>query len=327
MHLPTSVDDFLRANHELATAWELAALRMSRDAAAEAVHQGLLDRKAPGLFGGLARPAPWVQPAAAALRYLRRAADDQRPVALTGSAALALHGLDGFDLPPRPVVAVGADRRLRLRAAPLRIVRDPVTDPVVRHGLAVAPVGRALVDLERAEAAPDHRLRHGADAARWARALELAGWVEELRAQPRRTPRYLRLAESGVLDQESEGERGAFRDLFTGYPPPDCQVWLLPSVRVDFAYLQAALVIEYLGDVHAGRLQADTTRTYALQRAGYFVLLVVRSMLEDADELAAVIQRLRRDREALAARGLLPRHPLPPQRQRVTPLRTRVAAG
>lgn len=323
MELPSRLDTFLRSHHELAAAWELRGLGVDRGKEGRLVAHGLLDRALPGVVRGTARAGPEWQPVAAAVRYLQRDPCDRRPLAVTGSAALALHGLDGCQFPARPVLAVPEGRRIRLGHAPFELLRDPVTSTVRRHGLPVATVERAIRDLARAEDVDDARVRHAVDAARWAGALRPAAWAAELRQHPHSAARLRSLHNVGVFEQESEGERWAFDVLFRPHPPlPDCQVWVLPGIRVDFVFLYAALVVEYLGDVHTTALQADSSRTFALTRSGYLPLPVTATMLREPDEVALEIHALRRRREALAARGLLDRAPLPIQRHRLRPLRT-----
>ena len=136
------------------------------------------------------------------------------------------------------------------------------------------------------------------------------------------------LFDTGCFEHDSEGEWGAFNALFgPGVPPPDCQVWLSDFIRVDFVYLYAALVIEYLGRVHRNQLEKDTTRTYALRRLQCDVIGVTASMLHDAGTLSHTIQQARCERERLRAEGRINHEPLPPQPPRLTPLRTLAPAG
>lgn len=325
MHLPPAVDQHLRDRHELVTRRELADLGVGRGATSRLVTAGALAPQLPGVLRGTERPGTRLQPVAAAVRYLTDGFDDTRPVTVSGAAALAMAGLEGVELPSTPLLAVGADRRVRLADAPFALVREPVP-PASRQridGLPVASVARALLDLSRAEKGSDERIRTAVDAARWQRRLDVTRWLGELQAHPRAARRLLRLHAAGAFEQESEGERAAYAVLFARMPPPDCQVWLLPSIRVDFAYLHAALVIEYLGRAaHADALDRDTTRTLALRRGGYDVVAVTHAMLQDPADLIEHIADQRRRRDALALRGLLPRSPLPPQRDRSTPLRT-----
>ena len=102
---------------------------------------------------------------------------------------------------------------------------------------------------------------------------------------------------------------------------------LVEQLRVDFVFLSAALIIEYAGRVHDGQVDRDATRIYALERLGYRVIVVTRSMLRDPAALVAHIHDVRLRRERMIAAGLLARPPLPPQPPRLTPLRTLTPLG
>ncbi|MEE8599699.1 hypothetical protein [Euzebya tangerina] len=141
--------------------------------------------------------------------------------------------------------------------------------------------------------------------------------------------RLLRMAEAGDLEHESVAERTVYREVFQAFPPaPDCQVWLAPDIRVDYAYLAAGMVLEYLGEAaHAHSVDRDGTRTYALRRLGFDMFGITKSMLKDKPGLAATVHSTRREREQLILDGRLPRPAVPAQPDRLTPLRTLHALG
>lgn len=138
--------------------------------------------------------------------------------------------------------------------------------------------------------------------------------------------RFLDLERRGVLEQESDGEREAFRLLFAGrWPVPDCQVVVLGALRADFVFISAGVIVEYFGKAtHKDRFVADLTRLHALQAAGFIVIVVVAGMLREATQLSNYIYRQVQVREDLIARGAIPRPVLPLQPRRMRPLTTPV---
>lgn len=127
----------------------------------------------------------------------------------------------------------------------------------------------------------------------------------------------------GVFEQESEGERRLFNDVLAkAGMPPDCQVWMTPRIRVDFAYLFAGQVLEYHGEeAHRDRVDADSTRQFALRQLGQDVLVVTKTMVTDPNLLPYIIELQRRGAEDIAAgRRPAPRPLL--DRPRLFPLRT-----
>ena len=200
--------------------------------------------------------------------------------------------------------------------------------PRERHqGVGTADPAQALADIAWSGAPDDRALRVLVDAVRWHlgwSAVRLVGRWKEI-GHPGGRHLY---AMKGAFAQESEGERDAFAALFADDPyPPDCQVVLLERLRVDFAYLYAGLFMEYLGEPHNTQVDADTTRTFALERPRYRGVGITKSMLRHADLVREHLHGLRLEREQLVGEGRLVLPPLPPQPPRLFPLRTLTPGG
>lgn len=253
---------------------------------------------------------------------------------MTGSANLALRRVEGFGLPvERPTLVVPRGRRVRRVEAPFDVIeRAPRPGDIDRvRGRPVTAAGVALADAALDDQVAVRTLRVGAYELINDGALvpvEAAHRWRQLRGHAG-ARRLLDLYGAGDLDVESEGERSALRRLFLPHPPaPDCQVVLVPPFRADFAYVYAAMTLEYLGAVHRAQLDRDATRRLAHQAAGYLPVELTAAMLrDDPSAVAAHIHELRLRREALTRRGLLPRAPLPAQRGRRVPLATDRALG
>ena len=226
---------------------------------------------------------------------------------LTAEAALAVWGIEGFDLSVAPVVWVPEPRRIRGAGFEVRYGRplEPC-DRTVFCGIPVVTRTRALVDLARR--VRDRPFRVAFDAVRGVRGSD----ADRLRrravaALPQRGAQYVvDLVDSGVLDMESEGER-RFDAVMVGVSPPlEVQVWALPDVRVDFAWLDARVVVEYDGRrFHSGAVavEADRRRRARLRRAGWTVVVVRHEDLADPAALIARLLGLREERLRQLAAG------------------------
>lgn len=319
--LPPDVDALLRAGHGLVTRPHLLRAGFPDPRIRAWRRDGLLEAVVPGagLYRDPGAPVPPEQCAAVPLRYLGERAPEVR---ISGQAALALHGLEGFTLPCRPLVLVHGDRRVRLPGAPFDVRRADVAsgDRRTVRGLATVGVERALADTGLDDRVPDVRLRVGFDSARRLGLTRVSRLSERLAVLPGRhggAQRLRAMRDSGLLDLESEGERDVWLRVFLPWPPlPSRQVWILPHVRVDFVFLRAALVLEYLGRVHLEQWEADTARTWDIREAGYEILPITAGMAEDPEHVARRMHRIRLEREALADAGRLRVAPLPPQPER-----------
>ncbi len=333
MDIPAIVDLAARKPAGIMTNRELNVAGASSHAITQLVRDGSLDRVHLGLYRlGGAAPHPR-QDLYIAQRYLERRQgnctshlrDDRPGFLLSGGAALEAHGVEGIS--GRQIVAlIDQTRRVRLGDPPFAVVRADLASvaPCWRRRLSLAESARCAGE-HAAGPVSDEEVRGVIDRLRWRRALEIveaarawAGW----QGSGFRRLHAMRLA--GVFEQESDGERRLFNDVLRGRQPlPDCQVWFSPSIRVDMAYLDCGLVLEYHGmDAHAGRVDEDAVRTMTLRQMHAEVFVVTTSMLKDAEGLAAHIGQTReRLREAIE-RGIRPPPPRPLDRPRLLPFRT-----
>lgn len=233
----------------------------------------------------------------------------------------------------RPVMLIQDGDRVRVRDAPfdVRHVELHQLAPMFVRRLPVAPPSRALADLHLVDGLPDGELIDAVDRTRNHLRLD----VVDLAAQWARNPRHpgarllLQMAGDGVFDVDSGAERRVLAEIFALCElPPDSQVYVLGNFRADFVYAFAGVIIEYYGmDAHAGRLLEDSTRTLALQAAGWYVIVLTKAMMRDPVTTARFIDRVRRERERLILTGEIARPALPAQPDRRLPLRTLVPAA
>ena len=286
---------------------------------------GLCDKLLHGVYGALAHD-PTERRLHLPLIYLelRMGPTHHLPI-LTGPAALEAHGVPG--LPPlQPTVLVDKRCTARLPDLPFTIRRVDLAGVPSEDvaGLRATPPVRALADTASTMALTPLQLRTTVDHLRNRGLLWMPAAVREWEQMPGPgAARLVKWARQGVFEQESEGERRAFELLFVPFPPVvDCQVVLVGNLRADFVYLSAALVIEYYGEVHDGSANEDATRVDVFEELGYRVKVVTKSLLHEAPRVAAQIQDIRHDREHRIRTGALPLPTLPPQPERLHPLRT-----
>lgn len=231
--------------------------------------------------------------------------------AAADESACALHELEGFSLSGRQAVALPPQRRIRpvpFRTVPVEL---PTSQRTRRHGIPTMTVERALIgvcagfDERRCRVAVDDAFRRGLST--FERLLRVTLAAE---AAPG-ADRLGRLLQGGTFRHESEGERGLPSLFVDGDPLPEWQVWVLPDVRVDGAYRDARLALEY--DSRAWHLQptdrdADGSRALRLRAERIEVISVTAGMLRDEPGLTRErILTVRRRRLDL---GLPPLAPL-----------------
>lgn len=296
------------------------------------VRDGVLERHAPGHFRLASLPPHpqfdlhlpmtylWDRPLPA-------------PARLSGAAGLRALQVGGVeDLGP-PLVLLPSGSQVRVRNAPWRTrYADLRRDEGLRLShLRVASAARVLADLAE-DGAEEKALLVASDELRNRLRIgivDLMAVWRELRLNGAR--RMLMLAEEGKLDAESMGERRALARLFAAHPPvPDQQVQVTPRRRADFAFVFAALIVEYNGEgPHAMQMDADAMRTSEIRAPGWDLVTVTRSMVQEdqAAITAERIHRIRLERESAMLSGALQRPPLPAQPPRRTPLRTVLPLG
>ncbi len=329
--LPSPVELALdRARGHIISSRQLNALGVESWRISDWVRAGRLERVVVGWYRrpGDTPPLQDAHLAQACLRLLQ----PRSPVVMSGAAGLRAAGVP-VGVPGPTLALVQHGRRMRLpdhapftTAQRLDLHRLAT---VKTSGLRCAEPGVLLADT--VTGLPDDEVRSllyaSINALRLSPVELVTCWAQMDHEGARR---LRQLAREGVLEHESPAEWSLYDRLFrTSPPPPDCQVWLAPNIRVDFVFLFAALVIEYYGEKpHADRVDADATRVYALRRMGNEVLVVTKSMTRDLPALGRHIHEVRRRREDLMLRGQLRRPTLPPQPgPRITPLRTLVPGG
>jgi hypothetical protein len=332
--LPTQVvAQFAASPDGVLTTRQLARLGFDRREVALWAFEGLIERVMHGMYVDPSLPVPPVRSVLLPLRYLdlRRPAA-HHPPAVSGEAALAVHRAEGFELPIDPLVLVDHRCRARVEGYPFTIRRTDLTDVetiMVGRVRTVRP-WRAVADAALNADVTERRLRVAIDHLRYRGLLDIVQaatrWASLDHAGGRR---MAAMVASGDFEQESEGERDAFRLLFGrgGAPLPDCQVTIVGRRRADFTFLHAGLIAEYLGGVHDGKADEAASRIAEFEQLGHRVLLLSRSMLRNPERHAARIEAVRRERLARIRDGSLPLPPLPPQPPRLTPLRTLLPPG
>ena len=215
---------------------------------------------------------------------------------LTGAPALGLWGIEGFNTDLPPVVLVPPPRSVR--GVDFEVRRRPVLSAGDRTSWREVPLAtrtRSLVDLAHDTRGREFRVAF--DAVKRVRGTD----SQRLRrravaALPQHGAQYvIELVDSGVLDLESEGERDFFEIMHGVNPPLAVQQWLLPGLRVDFAWVDARMVVEYDGvDRHtlATDRAHDRRRRSRLRAAGWDVIVVRKQDLADPARLVArLLQR------------------------------------
>ncbi|WP_370328231.1 hypothetical protein [Euzebya sp.] len=297
------------------------------------LREGLIERLAPGWYRIVDDLVPVLQDAWLAQSYMHGSSGRPRPV-ISGAAALEGYGVTGIaPRSGRPVLLVQRGDRVRIATDPFHVLHADLTrtERVLHRGLWLAGPARALADLVVEWGDEDvQRLIDAVDATRNHMRLLTVDLMAAWAALPRHpgAALLLELAEAGTFDVDSQGERLALDEVFSRCAHlPDCQVTVLPNIRVDFIYVFAALVIEYYGWVHDGRADTDATRMMALELGNCRTLVMTKSMIHEPIPIAAHIDRVREEREGLVLAGKLRPLTLPPQPPRRVPLRTTIPLG
>lgn len=206
---------------------------------------------------------------------------------LAGPLVCHLHGLKGFGARTTDHVAVPPHRRVR--GVEFKVVRTPVPEEDQDRvlDLPAVTVARALIG-----AAPDFapaRIRVAHDDAKWrglvkpgefaARAADLGNAYGAAVAR--------RIATNGVMDQESEPERDLYSLFRPGDPVPESQVWICWHGRwhrLDFAYRDVRLDVEYDGQDHDATRERDADRDLALAELAVQTIRVTKAMMRSPED-------------------------------------------
>lgn len=239
---------------------------------------------------------------------LWRAGDGAR---IAGALACGALGLTGFSQDESSFIAIPPQRRVTGVRFP--VVRTPLLkeDQAVIRGLPGVTVERALIG-----AAATHRparvraayydakfkgLTTEAKLARRAVALGRAYGAPQMRA----------ILDTGALKVESFPEFD-LQSVFRPDERPAAQVWVQwhdKWFRLDFAFLDARLALEYDGGDHDRSRQEDADRDLALLELSIQTIRVTKAMLRDPDELRRRILAVRAQRRALGLAPIVPGKP------------------
>lgn len=223
---------------------------------------------------------------------------------ITGPAVLGLFDVDGFTPRDPFTVLVPAGRRVSNVEFAVHVDPLPGVDEARFDEIPIARLPLAYLDAAcHAEALGDRRLRVGLDSSCWKRLTTRRAVLErarELGPSHAGASWVLDLECGGGLRPESERERQVLAALTVVHPQPECQVWLHPTMRVDFLWRRLRVVGEYLGWVdHDVADAGDVERFARLEAMGYEVITIRAQDLVDADALAGRVQQVlvRRARE------------------------------
>lgn len=218
---------------------------------------------------------------------------------LTGPAALSLLDLDGFgafneDLPFEVLVPPG--RRPRGLDFPHRRDPDPGRPVGYRGEVRVAGPVDALIDAAAfVDEVGARRLRLAHDVLRWRGLLQegrLTARIHELGDRAPGGPMLATLMDLDLRAATGEGERRLGEVLARFDPPPEPQVWVTPSRRVDWWFRSVRFGWEYQGSVdHAtvdGR-RADQARDEELRRQGIRIGYLTAADLDDEVALLGTV--------------------------------------
>ena len=298
--LDEEMSRWAEAQHGLVAQWQLHSIGASPGALHHRVAGRRWESPAYGVYRLIGSPKSWPQTLLAAV--------------FTGPGAVASHHAAAA-LWEIPGFARGATDVLRRRHSDHRSPLGPVHETrvlqpahvTVVDGIPVTGPGRTLFDLAgtvsppRVERALDNCLAHNL-----VDLQTLHGILQDLRARGRPgigvMRRLLDERGPGFVAPESELERRLLAALSgAGLPAPRRQVWAggtRAAGRVDFAYPEAALVIEADSRRHhMSRLdfEADRSRDNWLMAAGWRVLRITwQQVTESPGEVVRLVTEARR---------------------------------
>lgn len=256
--LPPEVIAVASEHREVVSRRQLLELGHTTGTIAGWVSGGLL---LPYCRGQYLLPGATVDAVGRLLAALERSGEEAR---IGGSWACGLWGLEGFDLSGADHVLVTPKRRVR--GGPFTVIRSPVppVDQATLDDVPTLTVTRGLIDVTPAH--PAKKVRVAYDHARRAGLTsldELTRRATEL-GNVRGAPPMRRLLDTGLLRHESEGERTLAQLWRPGDPVPEAQVWVACGprrYRLDFAFLDARLCLEYDGREFTSRPSTATATT------------------------------------------------------------------
>lgn len=291
----------LERQHNLVTRPQAVA-KLGKDAVDARVQRGDLQVVHRAVYRPPFMPVPEEQAAMAAVLRCRPQAW------LTGEAMLGLFGVEGFSTTDPVRVLVPPERSVS--NVSFTVLNDPgwsLHRATTRNVPGVTPA-RSLADAGLY--VTDKQLRVGVDALKWTGLCSngrLESTMNSLPGHPG-AERILEGLHNGTFDPESEGERSLLSSVLAGFvPAPQCQVEILPGIRVDFAWWAVRLALEYDGRNDHDRARdrdRDEERSLRIKRGRWEHLRIRNSMLSKPAELAATLAEIYNERAA--------RHGAPP---------------
>lgn len=231
---------------------------------------------------------------------------------LAGALACGLRGLEGFSEDETEYIAVPAGRHVRGAGYPIVRTPLPPADQDLIRGLPAVTVERALIG-----AAATHR------AARVKVAFydaKFKGLTDDTRITDRAlhlgrvhgAPQMRKILGTGAMKVESPKEWDVAQLFLKGGPRPHEQVyveWHGKWFRLDFAFLDARLALEYDGEDHERTREKDADRDLALLELSIETIRITRAMMRDPADTRRRILGVRAQRLALGLPPLVPSRP------------------
>ena len=217
---------------------------------------------------------------------------------VAGPLACRLYGLTGFLHVEDDHIAVPPGRRVR--GVDFKVIRTPIARrDMARIGdLPGVTAARGLVGAS-AEYAPA-RIRVAHDDALHKGLVERGEFAEVAASLGNAygAAAARRIARGGALDSESEPERDLFSIFRRGDPRPERQVWVCwhgKWFRLDYAYREVRIDLEYDGKDHESTRERDADRDLALAELDIQALRVTAAMMRSPEDtrrrILAVYQR------------------------------------
>jgi very-short-patch-repair endonuclease len=102
------------------------------------------------------------------------------------------------------------------------------------------------------------------------------------------------------------------RSSSSATPPPQYRWWVCHRARwyrLDFAFVEVRLALEYDGDGHEHTREQDADRDLAMKELQIDTIRVTKSMMRDPDDLRRRILKVHADRSRLGLDPLIPQTP------------------
>jgi hypothetical protein len=227
-----------------------------------------------------------------------------------GAMGLGLLGVKGFTADLTDHIAV--PRRREITGVDFTVVRTVIPD---HHRTRWNDVPMLIAERLFIGAAATHRqarIRVAWDDARWKGLVQL-GRLDECLGELGRAygaPQMRRIRPA--LEMESEPERDLFGIFRRSDPKPVPQVWVPWNdkwFRLDFAFLDARLDLEYDGDNHDATREKDADRDLALKELTIEPIRVTKAMMRDPAATRRRILEVYRQRMAMGLTPLVPQTP------------------